>query len=120
MFSWLFDYMLDKKKSRDKIILDKVLNLLFPPLEIHQEDNKEYYVDFSVDANLLAVDQDIQDGVINEATKNSIKFSIDKLSEIRELLNYYPQFSRTINYYVVGNKALDIVDKIVVKGDDGL
>ena len=120
MFSWLFDYMLDKKKSRDKIILNEVVNMLFPPLEIHQGDGKEYYVDYSIDANLIAVKQDIDDGAINEATKNSIKFCLDKLYEIRRYLNNYPELNRKIKYYVIGNKALDIADKIVVKGDDGL
>ena len=120
MFDWLLDFGLSKRKSKDKVILDQVVNMLFPSLEIHQGDGKEYYVDYSIDANLIAVKQDIDDGVINDATKNSIKFCIDKLFEIRKYLNHFPEFTRTINYYVVGNKALDIADKIVVKGDDGL
>jgi len=95
MFSLFFK---TNSKNKDKEDLEYVLNTLFPKSEIKQ-DNKgsEFYVDYSLDSNLEAALQDLENGINDEVVRKTIKEVSDKLYEIRQKMNVFNILDKNID-----------------------
>ena len=52
-----------------------------------EEDGKTYLVDYSVDMNIMSVINDIEDGNVDQVTKESLNDILRKLSKMRDILH---------------------------------
>ena len=98
MFSWF------RKKYKNEEVLEYVKAVLFPPLEEHEQDGTKFCVDYSIDANLQAVYNDIQDGQVDDFTKLNLEYCLNKLYEVRKQYGIYPEINHlgsTPYYYEV-------------------
>lgn len=98
MFGWF------KKKDN---VLEFVKETLFPPIQRKVEDGTEFFVDYSIDANLQAILNDIEDGHVDKITVDNLNYVIDKLHLIRCKYNIHPEIkskSQTTHYMVSSNK----------------
>lgn len=97
-----------KKKSEldsDKRI-DEIINILFPPLETKTSiggsgEVFKYQVDYSADSNLDAALIDLREGHNDEVVRNTITKVIDKLNQVRRLLEAYSEIDSEAKYLVV-------------------
>jgi len=82
MFKWL--------KFKQKVVRDteaqKLVDLLFPPIELMKEEEGEFYIDRSVDSNLYAALVDLQDGSNDHVVHSTLKAVIAKLEQARNIL----------------------------------
>ncbi len=81
----MFGMFKTKKIERDPI-LQEIVDLLFPPIELTKDEHGEYYVDRSVDSNLFAALYDLQEGTNDKVVHNTINAVLDKLKQTRALL----------------------------------
>lgn len=86
--------------------LEEIKNLLFPPLQLHEKmDNDgtrvKFHVDYSADSNLDAALMDLEDGNNDPVTQKTIRGVIDRLNEVRRMLEAYPQLNEEAKYIIV-------------------
>lgn len=81
----MFSMFKTKKIERDPV-LQQVVDLLFPGIELTKDEEGEYYVDRSVDSNLFAALIDLQEGSNDQVVHNTIRAVINKLQAARKLL----------------------------------
>ena len=84
----IFDWFINKtpKKEIYDDIKEKIKEILFPPLSLKEKDGMQYHIDYSIDSNLESALTDLQEGLNDEVTRETIKLSIEKLIKIRKLL----------------------------------
>lgn len=82
----MFSMFKTKKIERDPV-LQQVVDLLFPSIELTKDEDGEYYVDRSVDSNLFAALVDLQEGTNDEVVHTTIRAVINKLQTARKLLD---------------------------------
>ena len=95
MFNWWF------KKKDIPTILSDLSGLLFPQLKIEVMEKTKVIVDYSVDANLEAVLNDVVEGKVNQLTIKSLEYVINKLVRAREILEADRFWPNGINHYAV-------------------
>lgn len=71
----------------DEPTLVKVRDILFPQIELHEQEGMKFMVDRSVDNVLDAILTDLMDGFNDESSQETIRRVIDRLSAVRGLLN---------------------------------
>jgi len=81
----MFGMLKTKKIERDPV-LQQIVDLLFPSIELTKTEDGEYYIDRSVDSNLFAVLVDLQEDTNDQVVHDTIKSVIDKLQTARKLL----------------------------------
>jgi hypothetical protein len=64
----------------------KVVDLLFPPVEEVTMEGHTFLTDYSVDSNLYAALVDLDDGVNDATTRETLKKCYERLQEARRLL----------------------------------
>ena len=99
--------------------LEDIVHILFPPVEIHQKEDKEFYVDYSVDVNLAVVLRDIQMGKLDLVTVGSLQEAINRIDRVKHIFDVKKGFqNRDVKYYVVGNSFNpEYLDDIEVRAD---
>lgn len=95
--------------------LEQIKNLLFPPLEINEEIDKDgspikFHVDYSVDSNLDAVLMDLQDGNNDEVAQGTINEVVKRLIKVRQLLEAYAKIDTDAKYIIVDNPKTDDIE----------
>lgn len=95
--------------------LEKLKNLLFPPLEVKQEIDKEgnlikFHIDYSVDTNLDSVLMDLQEGYNDPACQKTLDTIIKRLNDARRLLEAFAELDKDAKYIIVddGGKDQDV------------
>ena len=106
MFQWLT--VKKKEQTPAEIQLEKIKELLFPKLELHQQLDEtgtliKFHVDHSVDTNLDAALVDLQDGNNDLTTQQTIGEVVKKLIEVRRYLEAYASFDPEAKYIIVDN-----------------
>lgn len=86
--------------------IEEIVNILFPPLELKQEIDKDgsvfkYHVDYSADSNLDAALIDLQDGHNDEVVHKTINNTIDRLMKVRRLLEAFAELDKDAKYIIV-------------------
>ncbi len=82
--------------------IEKAAGLLFPPLEDFESPTGEaFVVDRSIDTNLEAILQDIQDGQIDEVTVENLKACIATVITVRELFDIAESIKDQSHYLLV-------------------
>lgn len=100
----------NKKESADDRIL-KIIELLYPPLDLRiTPEGKKYHVDYSIDSNLDAVLMDLQDGINDSNIHRTLRMCVDKLNEVRRILDAYAQLDPESEYLVVDDGSDEIID----------
>ena len=100
LWTWLFG----KKRENAK---EYIRAVLFPPIVRRITDGTEFFVDRSVDANIEAVLQDLQEGHNDEMTMNTLYFVLGQLQKVRSHYNihYDIKSDQTTSLYMVsGNE----------------
>lgn len=90
--------------------LEKVIDILFPALELHSEPNErgeliKFHVDRAVDSNLDAVLMDLQDGHNDVACHETLNDVIKRLGRLRKLLQPHFAFDPEARYIIVENES---------------
>lgn len=105
----IFPWKIQKKiETPAELKLEQIKQLLFPPLELNEEIDKDgtvikFHIDYSVDSNLDAALMDLQDGNNDEATQGTINEVTKRLIEVRRLLEAYAKLDSEAKYIIVDN-----------------
>lgn len=84
------------------IQLERVIQMLFPALQIQADENgDEYYVDSSVDMNLDAALIDLEEGFNDDVCRTTIRKVANRLFEVRKFLNASNEINTTVERIVV-------------------
>jgi hypothetical protein len=81
--------------------LQRVTELLFPPLDTVERDDMVFQVDYSVDSNLQSALYDLEEGNNDKVVQNTIRKAIDALIEVRKILQAYPELDERAQYVIV-------------------
>lgn len=98
--------------------LEQIKQLLFPPLEIDEVVNDEgervkFHTDRGIDSNLEAIRIELEDGLNDAATRNTITNSVKRLFEVRKILGVVPIFNLDAEYLRVEPLELGLNDDIL-------
>ena len=98
MFEWL--------KSKPVIMRDKelqkVVDILFPPLRTSTDrDGNVFQVDYSADSNLDSALIDLSEGRNDDITQKTIRKVIERLNEVRRVLQAFPELDTRAKYLIV-------------------
>ena len=86
--------------------LDKIKEILFPDFERQTLSNGDKtLIDYSIDSNLESALSDLEDGINDPTLRKTIRLSIDRLIEIRKLLEAYGEFDMGAKYVVVDDMS---------------
>jgi len=98
----IFEMFTPKPKTPAEEKLEKVINMLFPPLELREDkEGRNYHIDYSVDANLEAALNDLEEGFNDEASRKTIKGVADRLFEVRQYLEVMNELNKKAEYLLV-------------------
>lgn len=94
--------------------LDEIRSILFPPLELNQEMDKDgsvlkYHIDYSVDSNIDAALADLYDGNNDSIVQSTLNRVNERLNKVRRLLEAYPVLDEDARYIIVDNGKEDEV-----------
>lgn len=108
-----FPWRVEKKKASvpptdAEVKLEEIKQLLFPPLELHQEMGEDgqpikFHVDHSVDSNIDAALMDLYDGNNDSVVHQTLNKAVAKLNRARKLLEAYAVLDTEAKYIIVDN-----------------
>lgn len=81
--------------------LQRVTEILFPPLKTVENEGGVYQIDYSVDSNLESALTDLREGVNDSTVQNTITRAIEALIEVRKLLHAYPYLDERAKYVII-------------------
>lgn len=82
--------------------MDKeIKNLLFPQLKVIVKDNETYYIDESVDSNILACIEDIKGGYKDEVLLKTLTDIQKRLTKARLMLEVESPEIKSSGHYIV-------------------
>ncbi len=81
--------------------LQRISDILFPPMETRGSGEEKYQIDYSVDCNLESALSDLRDGINDSNVQNTIARSIDALTAVRNILKAYPEVDLDAKYIFV-------------------
>ena len=96
-----------KPKTTSDEKLEKVIAILFPPLELAEEGDIKYHIDYSADTNLDAVIIDLEEGHNDHIAQKTLKDISDRLFRIRKILEAYRELDKDAQYIIVDNLKKD-------------
>lgn len=79
----------------------KVVDILFPPLETREGKDGVYQIDYSIDSNLQSALLDLQEGTNDKVVQDTIAKAIDALIKVRNVLEVYPELDDRASYVIV-------------------
>lgn len=105
-----------KKKTKEEQQLEDIKDILFPKLELAQEQTQDgmvtkYHIDRSLVGNLDSALMDLQEGYNDVNTHETINHVITELEKIRKILGAYNSIDKEAKYifvdYQKDNKEID-------------
>lgn len=86
--------------------LEEIKEILFPPLELHEEvtpegDMIKYHVDYSVDSNVDAALMDLYSGENDSVVQATLNKAVARLHRVRKLLEAYAVLDKDAKYIIV-------------------
>ena len=104
-----------KTDSESDKRIDEIINILFPPLETKSSVGPDgvvfkYQIDYSADSNLDAALIDLREGHNDEVVRTTITSVVDKLNQVRRLLEAYSEIDNDAKYIVVDSGGSDAED----------
>lgn len=105
--------MKTKPKTTADEKLEQVINILFPPLDLHTDKNGDkFHIDYSVDTNLEAALMDLEDGHNDAASQKTIRNVTDRILKVRRLLEAYREIDDEAKYFIADDLEDNDVEKI--------
>jgi len=114
----MFQWMVKKKDSTPaEVKLEQIKNILFPPLKLVEEMDKDgttlkFHIDYSVDSNLDSALLDLQENINDKATQSTIDQAVKALFKVRKLLEAYSDIDSEAKYIIVDNTSPEDPDII--------
>ena len=113
-----FPWKVEKEKRTPtdaEVKLEELKRLLFPPLELHEEINKDgtvikFHVDYSVDSNIDAALLDLYDGHNDTVVQATLNKAVARLNKARQILEAYASMDKEAKYIIVDNGKDDDVE----------
>ena len=81
--------------------LQRIADILFPPLKTIEEEGSVYQIDYSIDTNLDSALVDLRDGQNDKVVQDTIAKTIDALIEVRKILHAYPELDERSKYLII-------------------
>jgi ATP phosphoribosyltransferase len=94
-----------KTTSDEKI--EQLIAILYPPMQLEEENGVKFHIDYSVDANLDAVISDLEDGHNDKVAQDTLKDVSNRLFKVRKLLEAYRELDKNAQYIIVDNMKND-------------
>jgi len=114
MFKWL--------KRREVVIRDdaaqQICDMLFPEPTENVDDGLTFITDTSVDMNLQAALADLEEGVNDEVTRDTLRKILVRLHEARDLLKANYQIKKEARYFVVDAPPIKSIEERVSPSRD--
>ena len=108
---WFFRKKATSAAERE---LDEISRLLFPEMKLETvEDGTKFYIDTSVDGNLEAALADLEDGINDETTRQTIRSITNRLYEVRQILGAFADLDIESKYLVVSDPTTPKEDEII-------
>lgn len=108
-----FFAMRRKPKTTAEEKIDQIIELLFPPLELHTDkDGNKFHIDYSVDTNLEAALMDLEDGHNDAASQKTIRSIIKRIIKTRQLLEAYREIDNDAKYFIADDLEDEDIEKI--------
>jgi hypothetical protein len=112
----MFKFMKPKPKTTAEEKLEKIIDILFPPLKSHvDKDGNKFQIDYSVDMNLDAALTDLEEGYNDETCRSTIKKVSNRLFEVRKIINVYRSLDSDTKYLLVDDMNNDDLENIPVE-----
>ena len=70
-------------------VLKEIADILFPPLEFHDQGEDKIYVDRSITENLDSVLSDLNSGLVDQVSIKTLETYLAKLYRVEDLLSEY-------------------------------
>jgi len=102
----------DPDRIEDSAKLDALREILFPRLVTETRAGETYHVDRSVDANLNAVLLDMQDGLVDDITENTVRDVMRALVKARDILVRESDIPEGATYLVVAPPCDGLTDDL--------
>lgn len=89
------------EKTSDEDKLEKIKNLLFPPLKTYTDkDGRKFHIDYSADTNLQSALHDLEDDFNDDNTRNTIRSVEKRIIQIREILQFNQSLDDDAQYII--------------------
>jgi len=91
--------------------LEQIKNILFPPFKLESKQTKDeevkFLIDYSADSNLQSAVYDLEEGHCDAVVQGTINKVIDRLVDVRKILNAYGEFDTAAQYIIVDDMPTD-------------
>jgi len=105
--------MKTKPKTTADEKIEQIINLLFPPLDLHTDKNGDkFHIDYSVDTNLEAALMDLEEGHNDAASQKTIRNCTDRIIKVRQILEAYREIHDEAKYFIADDLEENDVEKI--------
>lgn len=114
----MFNVFRLKKNTSENEKLNSIKNILFPLLEnqvgLDPNTGKDikFCIDYSVDTNLDAILMDFQEGYTDESVQKTLKSVIEKLHQVRKILDAHSRMDKDVQYLVVDDNTNHAYDSL--------
>jgi len=81
--------------------MQRVVDILFPPLVKREGKDGVYQIDYSIDSNLQSALLDLEEGTNDKVVQDTISKAIMALIEVRNILQVYPELDDQARYVIV-------------------
>ena len=106
----MFSMFKPKPKTTADEKLEEIKNILFPPFKKQTEKDVTFLIDYSVDSNLQAAVNDLEEGHCDEIVIGTINKVVDRMIEVRKILKAYGEFDTDAKYIIVDDMPTDEKD----------
>lgn len=97
----MFKFFRKQPKTPSDIKLEQIQAILFPPFKKETNDETSFFIDYSADSNLQAAVYDLEEGHNDEIVRGTINKVVDRLIEVRKILEAYNEFDTEVKYVIV-------------------
>lgn len=103
----MFKFFKAKPKTTADQKLEEIERILFPPFKKETNNEVSFLVDYSVDSNLQAAINDLEEGLNDEVVRGTVNKVIDRLIKVRAVLNAYNEIDLDAKYIIVDDYPTD-------------
>lgn len=113
----MFNFFKAKPRTTSDQRLEEIEKILFPPFKKKKSEDVSFLVDYSVDSNLQAAINDLEEGLNDEIVRGTISKVVDRIIKVRQILNAYNEIDLDAKYIIVDDYPTD--EKEIGVGPEG-
>lgn len=113
----MFNFLKAKSKTTAEEKLEEIERVLFPPFKKQTNGDVTFLVDYSIDSNLQAAINDLEEGLNDEIVRGTISKVVDRIVKVRGILNAYNEIDLDAKYIIVDDYPTD--QKEIEVGQEG-